>query len=267
MHFRASQLLFAVTMIGIGIIGLVTGTFAPIWGGVPKAIIDRQLFAYLCTFVSLACGAGLLARRTASPASIVLLGYLVVWTALFKVPFIIHAPLVEGSYQSTGENLVLIAAAWVLYAQASRRQNFPSGKVGLRTAYLLYGLALIAFGFSHFVYLNLTAPLVPQWLPSPVFWAYLTGAIYLATGVALVTGFQARAGAICAAVQIALITVLVWGPVIVRGNVDQGSFEESVVSWALTAAAWVIAASFEGRALVESSEIEPAAKSVAAEGV
>jgi uncharacterized membrane protein len=252
-------------MIAIGIIGIVTGTFAPIWGGVPKTLPDRQLLAYLCAFVSLLCGAGLLARRTASPAALLLLIYFLAWTALFKIPFIVRDPLVEVTYQSTGETLVLVAAAWVLYAEAAERQSFPSGTLGFRTAYLLYGLALIAFGFSHFVYLNLTAPLVPSWLAKPVFWAYLTGTIYLVTGVALTSGVQARLGAIAAALQITLITVLVWGPVMLRGRIDPGNFQESVVSWALTSAALVVAASFEERQSPRTIKVEPAGKSAAPE--
>src|SRR5690242_18571015 len=111
---RASHLFFAATMIAIGVIGLIGGTFAPIWLPVPDTVPERQLLAYLCTFVSLAAGGGLLAKRTASRAALVLLVYLVVWTALSKGPFIVRAPLVEGSYQSVGENLVLIAGAWIL---------------------------------------------------------------------------------------------------------------------------------------------------------
>jgi uncharacterized membrane protein len=245
MHFKASHLCFAVTMIGIGITGVVTGGFAPIWAEVPKTLPDRQLLAYLCTLVSLACGLGLLLKPTAAPAALLLFLFLALWTLLFKVPFIIRAPLVEVSYQSTGESLVLVAAAWVLYSTLVEERNFLSGKSAIRTAFVLYGLALVAFGFSHFVYLNLTAPLVPAWLPKPVFWAYLTGGIYLLTGAALVTGVAARAGAVLAAIQIALITLLVWGPVAASGHVSAGDFQESVVSWALTAGALVIAASFE----------------------
>jgi hypothetical protein len=38
MHWtKASQLFFAVTMIAIGLIGLVGGGFAPIWQPVPEA--------------------------------------------------------------------------------------------------------------------------------------------------------------------------------------------------------------------------------------
>jgi len=248
----ASQLLFALTFIALGVIGLVSGKFAPIWAGVPKTMPDRQLLAYVCTIVSLVCGAGLLTRRSTSPAALLLFAYLLVWTALFKFPLIIEQPLVEVAYQTNGENAVLIAAALVLYASATPRSpvailNSLSGSTGLRIAYFLYGMALIAFGLSHFAYLDLTAPLVPAWLPHPVFWAYLTGCIYVATGVLLIAGFAARLGATLAALQIALITVLVWGPVVLAGKLTGSNWQETVVSWTLTAAALVVASSFEGR--------------------
>jgi uncharacterized membrane protein len=111
----------------------------------------------------------------------------------------------------------------------------------LRIAFLVYGLALIAFGFSHFVYLDMTAPLVPHWLPKPALWAYLTGGIYLAAGVAIATGIGRQAGAAAAAAQIALITILVWGSMMVAGPMSPMHWQETVVSWALTAGAWVMA--------------------------
>ena len=246
MHWRtASLILFALTFIGVGVIGFVGGSFAPIWAGAPKSLPERQAVAYLCAVVALLCGAGLLARSTAASMALVLLIYLIVWTMLFKVPFIIRQPLVEVSYQSCGENAVMIAAAWVLYAEFAKREAFPAGAIGLRVAHVLYGLALIAFGFSHFAYLNLTAPLIPAWLPGHVFWAYLTGAIYLATGVALATGFLSRIGALLAAVQITLITLLVWGPGVVAGRFGPSNWQEPVVSWTLMASAWVLATSFD----------------------
>lgn len=247
MHWRtASLILFALTFIAVGAIGFVSGGFAPIWAGAPKSLPERQILAYICAAVALLCGSGLLSRRTAVPAAFVLFLYLLVWTVLFKVPFIIRQPLVEVSYQTCGENAVMIAAAWVLYVEfAGRRRIFPALAAGLRSAHVLYGLALIAFGFSHFVYLNMTAPLVPAWLPAHVFWAYLTGAIYLATGVTLVTVFLSRIGALLAAVQITLITLLVWGPGVAGGRFGPSNWQEPIVSWVLMASAWVLATSFE----------------------
>ena len=117
----ASQLLFALTFMVLGVIGLVIGKFAPIWAGVPKTMPDRRLLAGVCTIVSLVCGAGLLAKRTVSPAALLLFAYLLGWTALFKFPLIIKQPLIEVSYQTNGENAVLIAAAlWRSRANGSR---------------------------------------------------------------------------------------------------------------------------------------------------
>jgi uncharacterized membrane protein len=246
---KATHLFFALTMVLIGVIGLVSGGFAPIWAGVPKSLPDRQLLAYLCTFISLACGAGLLMKRTAGPAALTLLVYLTIWTVLFKIPIIVRQPLVEVSYQTCGENAVLIAAAGCLYAGlasggSGRRMNFLMGDTGLRMAHLLYGLALIAFGFSHFAYLNLTAPLVPAWLPVHIFWAYFTGSIYLITGLAIAIGVAARLAAAVSAFQIGLITLLVWGPGLLSGHVTTDAWEETVISWALTAGAFVVSTSY-----------------------
>lgn len=248
MHLKtATRLFFALTMLAMGAIGVIGGNIAPIWQPVPDALPGQEILAYLCILVSLACGAGLLVRRTVAPAALLLYLYLLVWTTVFKGRFIIRAPLQEVTYQSIGENAVLIAAAWMLYAEFAKASKFPAGALGVRSAYLLYGLALIAFGLSHFFYVNMTAPLVPSWLPGPVLWAYLTGAVYLATGVAIVSGVAARFGAAVSAVQITLITFLVWGPMVLAGAMSAMHWQETIVSWALTAASWVVAASFERR--------------------
>lgn len=242
---------FAATLTALGLLGLIKGDFAPIWQPVPKDVPAREALAYLCACICLACGLGLLWRRTALSAARVLLGYLVLWTLLFKARFIVLQPLVEGSYQSCGENLVLIAGAWVLYAWFAadcdrRRLGFATGARGVRIARTLYGLAMIAFGLSHFAYLNLTAPLVPGWLPWHVAWAYFTGAAYLAAAAGVLAGVCAHLAAVLSALQMGLFTLLVWVPMAAAGRLSAFQWGELVVSWALTAAAWVVADSYRG---------------------
>jgi len=227
---QASHIAFALTFIGIGGIGFASGTFAPIWQPVPETVPTRELLAYLTSIIALACGIFLLVERTQAVAALILFVFLAVWALAFKAPFVVKAPLVEGSYQSIGENLVLIAAAWVLYTRSRTR-----------IAYVLYGLALIAFGLSHFFYLEMTAPLVPAWLPGPTFWAYATGVIYLGSGILIATGLATRLGALAAAVQIILITLLVWGPMLLKGPLSAMHWQETMVSFALTAGALVLA--------------------------
>src|SRR5215475_9850481 len=100
---------FALTLIGIGVLGLVKGDFIQLWLPVPKVLPAREALVYLCALVPLACGLGLFWQRTAATAARVLLIFVVLWTLAFKARFIILAPTQEGSYQTNGENAVVIA--------------------------------------------------------------------------------------------------------------------------------------------------------------
>jgi uncharacterized membrane protein len=242
----ASRLFFAFTIIALGLIGLIGGGFASIWDGVPRSLPGRALLAGVSSVVSLVVGLGLLSKRTAGLAALALAAFMLLWTALFKIPVIIRAPLVEVSYQSTGQNLLLMAASWILFATLSKERNNgaaipPGGDVGSRIALFLYGMSLVAFGLAQLVYPDLTIPLVPRWLPDPPFWARLTAGIYIVSGLAIAAGFAARLMLTVSALQITAITLLVWGNMILTGQMSAMYWEEATQSWALTAGSWLMA--------------------------
>jgi uncharacterized membrane protein len=245
----AGHAVFAAMMIALGVMGLVSGDFAPIWQPSPKALPAREFFTYVCAGISLACGLGLLWRRTAAPAARVLLVYLLLWLLLFRGLHIIAAPATQDSWSGAGETAVLVAAAWVLYAWFAgvsdrQRVGFAVGSKGLRTATTLYGAALIPFGIAHFVFAKETASLVPAWLPLHLAWAYATGCAFIAAGLAIIAAVRARLAATLSALQIGLFTLLVWVPIVMRGSKDAFVWSETVISVTLSVSAWLVADSY-----------------------
>jgi uncharacterized membrane protein len=242
-----SHVVLAAIMIAIGIVGLIKGNFTPVWDPIPQ---DSHALAYLCSFVSLATGIGLLSQRTAAAAARVLFASLLLWLLLLRVPNIILSPTF-GVFWPGFETAEMVAGSWVLYTWFAadwdkQRLGFFTGNKGLRIARMLYGVALIFFGFAHFYDLKDTVSLVPGWLPWHVAWAYFTGSAFIAAGVAVLIDVYARLAAELSALQMGMFTLLVWVPIVAVGSKDASQWSETFVSAALTAGGWLVADSYRG---------------------
>ena len=245
----AGHALFAAAMIWLGVMGLMKGDFVQVWQPVPQWVPAREALAYLCAFISLACGMGLLLRRTAPVAARVLFASLMIWLLVLRLPnlfFQTPLVLVAWTFGSTG---VMVAAAWVLYVRFAGERDRPrlglvAGDRGLRIARALYGVSLIPFGLAHFMYVEATTTLIPAWLPWHVAWAYLTGAAFIAAGLAVTFGVLARLAAALSTLQLGLFGLIVWVPRVLTGNLNDFQWGEFVITCALTAGAWVVADSY-----------------------
>jgi uncharacterized membrane protein len=237
--------LFAVGMIGLGILALVYGDFALVWQPVALWIPGRTILAYGSGLIMLLGGVGLLLRTTAAWSARILFPYLIVWL-LLKVPALVVAPQMEAVWLGFGELAVLLAGGWVLFAKLAELREespltFATGQNGIHLAQMLFAVSIIPIGLSHLVYVKETADLVPAWLPYRVGWAYLTGAGQIACGLGVLFSIFPRVAARAEAGMISLFTILVWGPAILAAPTTRLPWTAFFISWAIASAAWIVA--------------------------
>jgi uncharacterized membrane protein YphA (DoxX/SURF4 family) len=73
---------------------------------------------------------------------------------------------------------------------------------------LFYAAPIAAFGTEHFTLTAGMVPMVPPWIPWHQFWVYFVGACFIAAGLSLVTGIQARLAASLLGLTFFLFAVL-----------------------------------------------------------
>ena len=237
--------LFAVGMIGLGILALIYGDFAMVWQPVAPWVPGRTILAYGSGLIMLLGGVGLLFRATAAWSVRILFPYLIIWL-LLKVPALIVAPQMEAVWLGFGELAVLLSGGWILFATLTRPLDgspltFVTGDKSIQLARMLFAVSLIPIGLSHLVYVKETAELVPAWLPYRVGWAYLTGVGQIACGLGVLFSIFPRVAASAEAGMISLFTLLVWGPAILAAPTARLPWTAFFISWAIASAAWVVA--------------------------
>lgn len=232
---------FSAAMIMLGAMGLLFRDFGLIWGTPTGAVPGLTILAQVAGILAILIGIGLRFPQTRAAAAGTLFGYAALWWLLLKVPPIFTDPGAEVSWLDCGMFAMLVIGAWTLYAQSGGKGPLATTKA-MELSRHLFGLALIPTGLSHFVYLSLTTPLIPNWIPFHPFWAYFTGACHLAAGLGLLFGVLPWLAARLEALMLGLFTLLVWVPMLVTAPGTPRNWTEFWVSLVLTVATATVAA-------------------------
>ncbi|QNI31334.1 DoxX family protein [Alloacidobacterium dinghuense] len=239
--------LFAIGLIGLGILALIYGDFALVWQPVAPWVPGRTALAYASGIIMLFGGIGLMLRITAVWSARILFPYLILWASL-KLPAIFVAPQIEGVWLGLGELTVLLSGGWILFATVADIPQdsplaFAAHENGIRIARYLFAVSVIPIGLSHIIYLKETADLVPAWLPFRAGWAYLTGFGHIASGLGVLFSVFPEVAAFAEAGMIGVFTLLVWGPKVVTSPKTRLFWTAFFISWVIAAAVWLVAQS------------------------
>jgi uncharacterized membrane protein len=232
---------YGVGVAALGLTCLAFGDFNP-GQTVPKNFPARTALAYSAGAFMVVAAAAIEWRRTAVWGAAALTGYYAVFVLLLmNGRLLLSGYAVYGTYEDIAMQLAIAASALIVYATIAQIDRALIVRL-TRLGRMAFGVCPMIWGGAHFIYMNLTAPLVPKWLPpGQVFWGYVTGVCFIAAGLAILTGIQARLAAILLTVMIASFGLLANGPMLVADPSSHWNWTESALNLALIGAAWVVA--------------------------
>jgi uncharacterized membrane protein len=232
---------YGLGVMAVGLASLAFGDFDP-GQPMPDKFPARTALAYASGAFMVVAAAAVEWRRTAAWGAAALTVYYTLFVVILmngRLLFTDYAVFV--TYENIAMQLALATGGLIVYATTAKIDAVLSARL-TRLGQLAFGVCSLVFGAAHFVYMNLTAPLVPKWLPpTPTFWGYATGVFFVAAGVAILTGVQARLAAILETVMLASFGLLANGPMLLADHSNHMNWTESAVNLAVTGAAWVVA--------------------------
>jgi uncharacterized membrane protein YphA (DoxX/SURF4 family) len=228
-------------VMAMGMVCLALGDFDP-GQPVPDNFPHRTALAYAAAAFMIVAGAAVAWRRTTTRGAAALTAYYVLIVIILMNGPVVLAHYAEyGTYEGLAEQVAIAAAGLIVYAASARIDAALAARL-TRLGQLAFAVCALIFGGAHFVYMHLTAPLVPKWLPpTQVFWGYATGVFHIAAGIAILTGVQARLAAILLTIMYASFTPLVHVPTLFADPSNHFFWTENAVNLALTGVAWVVA--------------------------
>jgi uncharacterized membrane protein len=240
---------FGARVFGLGIIVLALVCLA--WRdfdfgqSMPKDFPGRTVLACIAAMFMLVAAAALEWRRTVKWGAAALTVYFALIVVVLMDARVVVAHYSEYViYSSVAAQVAVAAGALIIYARTVN--DAATAARLIRIGQVTFGVCAILFGGAHFFYMNLTAPLVPRWLPpSQEFWGYATGVFHMAAGVALLTRIQARLAAILLTTMYAAFTPLIHLPMLVADSANHYVWSENALNIILTGVAWVVADSLQ----------------------
>lgn len=234
---------YGLGVLAVGMASLVFREFDP-GQPVPDGLPARVVLACAAGVLMVVAAAAIEWRRTVAWGAAVLLVYFtLIVVILMNGRVLLRDYAIYVTYENIAMQVAIALAALIIFSSTAAMGAARAARL-TRLSQLLFGVCALVFGGAHFVYMNMTAPMVPKWLPpSQVFWGYLTGVCFVAAGLALLSGVQARLAAILLTVMLALFGLLANLPILLADHASHFNWTESAVNLAVVGAAWVVAES------------------------
>ena len=230
---HVATIVVGLLLIYLGILNIAWRDSLLSWQPTPDGASWKIPFAYLSALILIVSGIGILLPQWRTRGAMLGAAWVGLWALLLHLPRVAIA-------HDTAALLGLGEASANALGIATLTGRFDTNQRA-RLLRLAFGLCLVIFGASHFVYAGFTAQMVPAWLPQRLGLAYLTGAIHALTGACLLAGIRVRLAATIEALMMSSFVLLVHITGVAAAPHDRMQLTMLGMAGLLTTAAWLVA--------------------------
>jgi uncharacterized membrane protein len=188
---------------------------------VPSYMPWRLFWAYFFGFALLAASLSIATKIQVRWSGLLFGIAMFLFVSMLTIPGVIANPKERFGWTLIFRESSFGGGAWILAGNALREQGGGQGGSKLITVgRVLVALAAIFFGVQHFLHpANVPGvplqKLTPLWIPGRLLIDYLTGALLLVAGVAILLARKTRMAATYLGTWIVLLVLFIYGPILV----------------------------------------------------
>jgi uncharacterized membrane protein len=215
--FTTGRYLFALALIGFGMIQLITGNLPSEFMPFPANMPGKIILALITGLIFISSGICIFANklpRSGAVASGIVFFLFLLYPHSVKLLSNVHNP---SEWVAFLETLCFSSIALTLASTLptdkfiNAKWSNALNKCAVAGKYL-FAIAIIIFGIQHFMYEKFIISLVPLWIPFKIFWLYLVKAGFILTGISIIFNFQTKLGLILLGIMFLSWILILHGP-------------------------------------------------------
>lgn len=188
LHVKTGKLFYAIALLAIGIIHMVTHHFPTGLLPVPPALPGKTILAYISGSAMILVAIWMLVKQNSHQSAMAAAFIWLLLLVLVHLPKLLPNLSDGGEWAATMEVIALLCGALLLagiYQPNARLPLIPIATYGLAAMW-------IGFGILHWIYLTYLTTLVPAFLPGKTFFAWLVMFAFFAAGASLLIRKQVK---------------------------------------------------------------------------
>ena len=213
---KRGRLLFAATIAGFGVQHVLAATVGPALAQGPPWVPGSAVWSFLFGATLIGTAIGIAGERRTAVAAAALGAILLAYDLAPYLPGIAANVRNGANWTPASKILAMSGVAFAITGSADReKRTLRWPRVADRLADIgrfVFAVAVFIWGAQHFIYAQLTASIVPAWMPWRLLWAILVGIAFIAASLAFAFAVEPRAAGILLGVLFFVIVLLVHAP-------------------------------------------------------